>query len=626
MNVGITTWVFINEGVSLKNKKGDVPMKKTVKKLTAVILAIMIALTCSMPAFAGLEGNYIKTTAGAVQSMYDSGKKFILFVCRDGCVNCKNIRNDVVYEWTDYYGYPVYVVEIEYINDMPEFLYNYMGRPQSGDTPVVAFVDGNSIDYYEGATSYDILNAKFYEFSGIALATGLSLSATSMNLKVGGWQNLEAILVPSNAMDTISCKSSNESVASVSYLYGGTYTSTFRITANAAGTATLTVKTYKSKLSATCTITVTDNGSVTPVVTLSSISIRTNPSKTTYTVGESFNSSGLSLTAKYSDGSTKTITSGFACSKPDMSTAGTKTVTVTYQGKTASFNITVKAKAPAVTVSSIEIRTNPSKMTYNVGESFNSSGLSLNVYYSDGTSKSVTSGFTCSKPDMSTAGTKKVTVTYKGKTASFNITVKAKPATVTLSSISVKTYPSKTTYNVGESFSSSGLTLNAKYSDGSTKTITSGFTCSKPDISTAGIKSVTVTYQGKTTSFNITVKSNVVKATSVEIIVEKDFNGTSVAELGAQVNPSNASYKSLVWSSADPRIATVDADGTVTTVSSGITIVTVTVTNHDGSTVSDTIEVEVVDNSSSGGGIFDFIIAIFELLFLPFTLLFSILF
>ncbi|MBR5562099.1 MAG: bacterial Ig-like domain-containing protein [Clostridia bacterium] len=358
---------------------------------------------------------------------------------------------------------------------------------------------------------------------------------------------------------------------------------------------------------------------------LSSISVDTYPNKTTYYVGESFSSSGMVVRANYNDGTSEYITSGFTCSSPDMSTAGRKNVKVTYGGKTTSFYITVNAK-PAATLSSISIRTNPSKMTYNVGESFNSSGLSLNVYYSDGTSKSVTSGFTCSKPDMSTAGTKKVTVTYKGKTASFNITVKAKPATVTLSSISVKTYPSKTTYNVGESFSSSGLTLNAKYSDGSTKTITSGFTCSKPDMSTAGIKSVTVTYQGKTTSFNITVKSNVVKATSVEIIVEKDFNGTSVAELGAQVNPSNASYKSLVWSSADPRIATVDADGTVTTVSSGITIVTVTVTNHDGSTVSDTIEVEVVDNSSSGGGIFDFIIAIFELLFLPFTLLFSILF
>ena len=76
-------------------------------------------------------------------------------------------------------------------------------------------------------------------------------------------------------------------------------------------------------------------------VTVSSISIATKPTKTEYYVGDTFNSSGLSVKITMSDGTTKTLTSGFTVSKPNMSTAGTKTVTITYSEKKASFTIKV---------------------------------------------------------------------------------------------------------------------------------------------------------------------------------------------------------------------------------------------------------------------------------------------
>lgn len=79
-------------------------------------------------------------------------------------------------------------------------------------------------------------------------------------------------------------------------------------------------------------------------VTVSSISIATKPTKTEYYVGDTFNSNGLSIKAMMSDGTTQTLTSGFTISSPNMSTAGTKTVTVTYSGKTASFTINVVEK------------------------------------------------------------------------------------------------------------------------------------------------------------------------------------------------------------------------------------------------------------------------------------------
>ena len=101
-----------------------------------------------------------------------------------------------------------------------------------------------------------------------------------------------------------------------------------------------------------------------------------------------------------------------------------------------------------VTISSISIATKPTKTEYYVGDTFNSSGLSIKVTMSDGTTQTLTSGFTVSSPNMSTVGTKTVTVTYSGKTASFTINVNEKPVTPenpdTDYTISIRT-PSRTT-------------------------------------------------------------------------------------------------------------------------------------------------------------------------------------
>ena len=82
-----------------------------------------------------------------------------------------------------------------------------------------------------------------------------------------------------------------------------------------------------------------------PVATLQSIAVTTAPAKTAYTVGETFDASSLVVTATYSDGTTSQVTD-YTLSEVDMTTAGTKTVTVTYQGQTATFEITVAEAAP----------------------------------------------------------------------------------------------------------------------------------------------------------------------------------------------------------------------------------------------------------------------------------------
>ena len=79
------------------------------------------------------------------------------------------------------------------------------------------------------------------------------------------------------------------------------------------------------------------------------LSVCNMPTKTQYYVGESFDQSGLALTATYSDGSTKTITSGFTCTGFSSATNGAKTITVSYEGKTTTFVVFVENK-PIITI------------------------------------------------------------------------------------------------------------------------------------------------------------------------------------------------------------------------------------------------------------------------------------
>ena len=114
---------------------------------------------------------------------------------------------------------------------------------------------------------------------------------------------------------------------------------------------------------------------------ITSLKIKSKPSKLTYTVGESLNTSGLKLTATYSDKSTKEITSGFTCDVKSFSKAGTQKVTVSYGGKSTSFEVTVKSKE------SLTITSQPKNVTAEKGKTAaftvkaSGSGLSYQWYY-----------------------------------------------------------------------------------------------------------------------------------------------------------------------------------------------------------------------------------------------------
>ena len=120
---------------------------------------------------------------------------------------------------------------------------------------------------------------------------------------------------------------------------------------------------------------------------------------------------GATVTAEYSDGSTKDVTnnSNVTFSGYDMTTPGDQTVTVSYteSGETvyASYPIKVKDRMLMGLSFSGDYPTE-----FNVGDTFSHEGLVVTAEYDDGSTKDVTSLATISSPDMSTAGEKYVGV------------------------------------------------------------------------------------------------------------------------------------------------------------------------------------------------------------------------
>ena len=155
------------------------------------------------------------------------------------------------------------------------------------------------------------------------------------------------------------------------------------------------------------------------VKTLSSISLDTTNVNKSFTVNDTFTYAGLVVTANYSDSSSSTISSGYIVSSPDMSTTGNKTITVTYNTKSASYTITVNPKS-AKTLEDIEL--GEYQDTFTVGDTF--SRPVVIAIYDDGSEENVSLRAAVSGYDMFTPGTQNVTVSFGGKTETYTITVK----------------------------------------------------------------------------------------------------------------------------------------------------------------------------------------------------------
>ena len=184
----------------------------------------------------------------------------------------------------------------------------------------------------------------------------------------------------------------------------------------------------------------------------------------------------------------------------------------------------------AVELTGIEITSVPDKTDYFVGDEFVADGLVVTAKYNNNTSEPVTDYTTDAAEVLAAAGEDKdVTVTYEGKTATFQVNVTA----VALESIAITTLPTKTTYTVGEEIDLTGIRITATNNNGSTFEVTEGYTTdAEAVLATAGAnKDVTVTYQEKTATFTVTVNEAPKTIAELKALMDEGDNGAISASV-----------------------------------------------------------------------------------------------
>lgn len=266
------------------------------------------------------------------------------------------------------------------------------------------------------------------------------------------------------------------------------------------------------------------------------IGIEANGTPDDFWKGDKFNKNGITVTALWSDGSESDVTEQCQFTEPDMTTAGKKTVTVTYENKECTYEIEVKTientKETAYTVSEakklIDAGKDLATQVYVKGivskiDSYNDKYKSITYWLDDNTFQ-VYSGKGLDGKDFTSQDDIEIgaNVIICGKIKKFNnntyntyefdkenylVEYKA-PVEKVLKSIAISGEATKTTYTEGETFDPAGLVVTATYEDESTEVVTSRVEWTfNPETLILGTTevNVTATYGEKTASKTVAV-------------------------------------------------------------------------------------------------------------------------
>ncbi len=410
--------------------------------------------------------------------------------------------------------------------------------------------------------------------------TGISLDKTTISLYVNDVSTITPTVLPNNATNkTVTWSSSDASVATVNEK--GT------VTGKKAGTATITAKTVNGK-TATCKVTVLQQ------VT----SVTLNKSEITLNKG---NSETLKATINPSNASNKTIT--WETSNSDIATVDVNgKVTGIKEGKVTITANAANNKSAKCTVNVIipvtKISLNKTTLTLDVGKE---EVLKATITPNNASDKNVT--WSSSNTNVASVDNGKITakkagtatITAKssnGKTATCTVTI-TQPVT------GVKLNKTSTTLEVGKTET---LTATVSPSDATNKAVTwksANDKIAKVDANgkVTAVKAGTVTIMvttnnGKTATCTVTVTqpSTGVKLNKTSTTLEVGKTET----LTATVSPSDASDKTITWSSSNTNVAAV-SNGKITAKKAGTA--TITAKSSNGKTATCTVTVK----AASGG-------------------------
>ena len=166
---------------------------------------------------------------------------------------------------------------------------------------------------------------------------------------------------------------------------------------------------------------------------ITGIKIETLPTKLEYVVGEKIDVTGGKIKVINASG---TLTQPIdltedMITKYDSTKLGEQDVIVTYEGKTATFKVTVTEPKEDEYITKFEITKEPSKLEYIVGENISVAGMVIKVTKSDGTQteldlSNITISTNINDPYTSNtevfADSRIITVSYKGKNEAGELT------------------------------------------------------------------------------------------------------------------------------------------------------------------------------------------------------------
>ncbi len=448
---------------------------------------------------------------------------------------------------------------------------------------VVTAIHEGTATIYVSASNGQTVECAVTVTPAVVPVISISLSNTELLMRVGHTSELLEIVRPDNATDKrVTWRSADESIASVN--------DKGIVTANAIGTTTIIVTSvYDPSITAECKVIVGDESDISAVT-----KITVDPTELSLIEGDTYKltatvtpttATDKSVTWKSSDRAVATVDENGVVTAVSE---GTATIYVSSSnGLTVECKVTVAKKIVPVTGISLSNTELLMRLGY-------TSELIAIVRPDDATDKRVTwrsedeSIASVDQNGIVTAnaiGTVKVIVTSvydPTVTAVCLVTVQPEDEIIAISEISVN--PTELILTEGETYK---LTATVKPANATDKSVT--WKSSDRAVATVDENGVVTAVSGGTatiyvsSSNGLTVECKVTVIPAVIPVESISLSNTELlmrvgytSELIAIVRPENATDKRVTWKSADPSIATVDANGIVTAKAVGTVVILVT--------------------------------------------------
>ncbi len=421
--------------------------------------------------------------------------------------------------------------------------------------------------------------------------TGISLSNTEMQMFVGDVADLIAIVHPDNAIDkTVTWSSSDETIATVD--------GSGIITALEVGDVTITATTSNG-LTARCLVTVNPRITAVSGITISETEkvVKEGEIFTLFATVTPDDATDKTVTWKSSD-----ITKAIVTADGVVTAVTRGTVTIyasSSNGLTAECFVTIEPGEVPVTSISL---TN-TEMTMIVGDTAELLAILRPDGAADKTVIWSSSDESVATVDLAGIVTAlKVGMTTITATSSNGLQATCLVTVITLTDVASISLPPTLEMNVGQQHK---LTATITPDDATDKSVTwrssdrSIVTVSEDGMVTAIAEGSAIIYastsNGLTAECIVTVNPGNVEVTGISLTnVDLLMMEGDTAELMAIIRPSNATDPSVIWSSSDETIATVDNNGVVTAIKAGKAVITATSSNGITAICNVTVEARTI--------------------------------